>query len=207
MINVQHFQLFPTLVASYLDVLTDQEIIFLKNSCLQFNNADLEKSAAFTDEKSYSTHKANESSAAFNFLSKLQHNHIHGNNITDKIDKCIKDYTNTFGLPNVSIVQSWFNIQNRGSILKEHIHELSILSGVLYVNVDSKSSPIYFSNPLQSQLQNFKFSTQTEINLHKYWFQPKNGMLLIFPSWLSHGSNFEENNTDGRIAISFNTWY
>lgn len=207
MINVQHFQLFPTLVASYSDLLTDQEITFLKNSCLQFDNADLEKSAAFTDEKSYSTHKVNESSAAFNFLYKLQHNHIYCNNITDKIDKCIKDYTNTFGLPNIRIVQSWFNIQNKGSVLKEHIHELSVLSGVLYVNVDSKSSPIYFSNPLQSQLQNFKVSTQTEMNLHKYWFQPKNGMLLIFPSWLSHGSNFEENNTDGRIAISFNTWY
>ena len=34
---------------------------------------------------------------------------------------------------------------------------------------------------------------------------PKNGDLLIFPSWLRHGSNHETNQTDGRIVLSFNT--
>ena len=41
----------------------------------------------------------------------------------------------------------WFNVQGTQSVLKEHIHPNSILSGSLFVNIGKKASKLYFHNP------------------------------------------------------------
>jgi uncharacterized protein (TIGR02466 family) len=105
---------------------------------------------------------------------------------------------------NNKISNSWFNIQDKGSILKEHAHPNSILSGGLFINVGKKASKLYFQNP-----NPFVCYTDTKEPLNDYtyeWygFNPKKGDLIIFPSWLKHGSNQDKNFYRDRTVISFN---
>jgi uncharacterized protein (TIGR02466 family) len=103
------------------------------------------------------------------------------------------------------ISNSWFNVQNTGSTLQKHTHPGAIISGALYVNVDENSSPICFYNP--NPYLSFSEILPTECTDFTYeWFsfKPKLGSLLLFPSWLAHGSNGVQNNTQKRMVISFN---
>ena len=102
------------------------------------------------------------------------------------------------------ISHSWFNIQDKESVLKEHSHPSSILSGGLFINVGKKASKLYFHNP-----NPFVSYTETKEPLNNYsydWysFNPKKGDLIIFPSWLRHGSNGYKNLYSNRTVISFN---
>lgn len=116
----------------------------------------------------------------------------------------IKEYENQLGLYNSKLDNSWVNFQYEKSKLKKHTHPNSQVSGVLYLKVDDKSSPIYFYNPnpynvilkkKEHNINNFEFM----------YFYPKVGDLILFPSWLSHGSHEEESLSEERIALSFNT--
>jgi uncharacterized protein (TIGR02466 family) len=86
------------------------------------------------------------------------------------------------------------------------MHANSILSGSLYINVDNESSKLYFDNPNQF-IKYFEYNYQelTDYNFEYFYITPKVGDLVIFPSWLTHGSNGEQNNTENRTVISFNT--
>ena len=39
----------------------------------------------------------------------------------------------------------------------------------------------------------------------RLWKHPEAGTLVLFPSWLEHYT--EENNTENRVTVSFNTGY
>ena len=102
------------------------------------------------------------------------------------------------------IAVSWFNIQKPGSVLQEHAHPNAILAGVLYIEVDDKSSPIYFHNPnhyinwmLRTDRQNKHYGDYVS-------FQPKAGDLILFNGWLNHGSNLTANKSSKRTVLSFN---
>ena len=126
--------------------------------------------------------------------------------IEERLQEKLDVYTNRLGIGKVSILSSWFNIQDIGSILKLHMHTKSLLSAALYVNVDENSSPLFFYNP--NPLTHYSFSihkgNRPEFNMHHTQFKPKNGELYIFPSWLLHGSDDLENKTPDRTVISLN---
>jgi len=103
------------------------------------------------------------------------------------------------------IINSWFNIQDKESILKEHFHPNSIISGGIFINVDSKSSKLYFHNPNPFVYYTAKNSPANEYTHEWYSIAPKKGDLILFPSWLKHGSNQDKNFSSNRTVISFNT--
>jgi uncharacterized protein (TIGR02466 family) len=99
---------------------------------------------------------------------------------------------------------SWSNQQTIGSSLKKHCHPDSKVSGALYLNVDDNSSKIFFYHPNPYlEMEDFKFDT--EFNWKKYWFQPENCQLILFPSWLQHGSDESINETENRTVVSLNS--
>jgi hypothetical protein len=95
------------------------------------------------------------------------------------IQKNLNDYTQK----RMKIINSWFNVTYPGGILKKHKHEESILSGAFYVKVGKESTPLLFEH--------------TKIN-------PRNGLLVIFPSTMLHHT---EEETEERIVVSFNANY
>jgi len=101
------------------------------------------------------------------------------------------------------ITQSWINFTEKGQFHHEHLHANSLVSGVLYFDVDEKDvikfhkrvpATIFFQNC------NYNHLNSTEWNL-----AAKKGDLLLFPSSLLHSVPVKE--TDGfRVSLSFNTF-
>ena len=97
-------------------------------------------------------------------------------------------------LKNQRMAESWCTIQKENSTLKWHNHPNSVLSGILYLKVDWNSSKLVFQNPTSMQ------GEVTEI-------QPSPGMLLMWPSFLMHGSGNTINKSKERIILGFNTYW
>jgi uncharacterized protein (TIGR02466 family) len=125
--------------------------------------------------------------------------------IKNRLDEVLDSYTKDTGAQNVKLSNSWMNIQYKESQLLNHVHPFSVLSGALYIKVDSNSSTINFQNP-NPFVDFFDVTEFTKYNFRNMWLQAKMGDLIIFPSWMRHGSN-DVNKSDERIVLSFNTMY
>ena len=75
---------------------------------------------------------------------------------------------------------------------------------MLYLNTSKDSNNLIFKNPnpyskIDAPVKGTDFNfTINEIPVG-------NGRLVMFPSWLEHGSNYNINKTQGRTMISFNS--
>ena len=183
--DIIKFSLFPTLVLYFPGFISSEECdkIF-----------KLLKTKKLADHPSFikgkSTHRLN-----INILSELSLD----------LSKPLLEYSyqSSIKIDN-KITNSWFNIQDEGSILKEHVHASSILSGSLFINVGQNASKLYFHNP--NPFVSYTVRTEPPHHYTCDWhsFNPKKGGLIIFPGWLKHGSNQNENFYKNRTVISFN---
>ena len=189
--DIRKFSLFPTLVLYFPQFISSKECnkIFKLLKTKKFDN-HLDNHSSLVKGKS--THSAN---FRPDILSE----------ISIDMTKPLKEYSDQSKIKiENKIRNSWFNIQDKESILKEHVHSNSILSGGLYINIGEEASKLYFHNP-----NPFVYYTPTNEPLNDYtyeWqsFSPNKGDLIIFPSWLKHGSNQDKNFYKNRTVISFN---
>jgi uncharacterized protein (TIGR02466 family) len=108
---------------------------------------------------------------------------------------------------NAYIENMWVNINQKHDFNKLHDHPNCILSGVFYVSAPDNCGKIFFKNPnpLVKHYINRKFILEhNHLTSGDWWFQPQDGMILIFPSWLEHFVLPNESDSD-RISIAFNT--
>lgn len=125
--------------------------------------------------------------------------------ISNKIKICINQYVEVYGCNFVDISNTWVSYQYPNSKLKKHSHPGSTISGVLYLRADEESSPIYFYNPNPFASFTTINNMENPFTREHMKFTPKTGDLLLFPSWLMHGSDVEKNMSKERIILSFNT--
>jgi len=127
--------------------------------------------------------------------------------LKNKIEEQIVDCAKMIGYPtSLCITNSWYNVQKEGSQLVWHTHPNSLISGVIYLKTDRNSSKLYFSNP-NPILKTVSFVENNSDNFDSYSIVPEDGLMLMWPSWMLHGSHTDINNSEERIAISFNTFY
>lgn len=120
--------------------------------------------------------------------------------------KAVDVYCEKVGLgKNVKISMSWFNILQKGQSVNLHRHEVSILSAAYYVRSDKDSAGLNFRSPIDPYRMHEFFVQNTEYNVKNVEVPCEQGALYLFPSWLEHYTN--QNQTDKRITISFNTMY
>ena len=121
------------------------------------------------------------------------------------INKPLQEYSEQSRIKiNNKITNAWANIQDKGGILKEHVHANSILSGVIFIKYGEKASKLYFQNPNPFVCYTDKKEPLNDYAYDWYSLSPKTGDLIIFPSWLKHGSNQQTNLYSNRTVISFN---
>lgn len=107
------------------------------------------------------------------------------------------------------ITESWININPPTAYNTKHLHPRSLFSGVYYISVpEGDCGQIIFERePLMlSYLPSYIVDQWNDMTSGTASYTPKEGKLLIFPSWLLHW--VEPNNTSSdRISLSFNTNY
>lgn len=129
---------------------------------------------------------------------------------------CAQKVKDTWSIPcQMNDVSYWYNINNKWTFNREHIHNGAFLSGVIYLKVPNNSGRIVFTRStneydrmwhIQKELSLNNLSIDNpEINT-EHWFNPTPGLLLLFPGHVTHyvEQNKTEDLDDERISISFN---
>ena len=180
--------LFPTPVAKVFNFITPKEQLKLLERIKKISHIS---HGAFSG-KSASTHGGGTTPS--NFLSR---------EIKSRLHDAANEFTEYYGSKYVEMQNVWSNIQHAGSRLREHTHPDSIISGVLYLNVD-ETCKLYFHNPnpYMSWVDKRK---ATFYNYGYHWIPVENCQLVLFPSWLKHGKYTEINEMDDRMVVSFNS--
>ena len=104
----------------------------------------------------------------------------------------------------------WSNVHDSKSKHHIHQHPNSFLSGVIYLstpnNDENYPGNIFFVDPrIGNRTAHADYYEKTPYNEKAWCFTPKKGMMLLFPSWLEHGTDagkFSKN--QHRISLSFN---
>lgn len=101
----------------------------------------------------------------------------------------------------------WINISPKYASNDYHIHNESHYSGCLYIQCQEKSGEIKLNPNLSVNSDWMNFLTdryKDTYHIHpSSAFKPKEGMMLLFPSYLMHKVNNNLENNE-RISISFN---
>ena len=121
------------------------------------------------------------------------------------IQGAIDSYCDDAGLEPSLLSTSWFNVMEKGANVEKHRHEGSVVSGAYYPIVENGSAPIVFESPIRTPRMAEIHNKATDFTANNMEFEPKSGMLILFPSWLYHYSL--PNKTAKRITISFNTYH
>ena len=169
---------FPTLIMQFTDVLSSNELndIF-----------DILKTKDTSEDGTLIN-------GTSNFNVSLKESILEELSILDIIQEKVDEYCREIKFKKLNITNSWFSIQDIGGLLLDHVHCGSIISGVFYINAGELSSPLVFENP--NPLSSFNFSDPSILTGHSNYtnqvmrFTPNTGDLLLFPSWLKHGSEY-----------------
>jgi len=185
-------QLFPTVIKKCDNFLNKKECEYVIEKLKKIPSKNHN---ALTLNKSTSSH-SNFSNVHINLK----------NEFNNKLSLIVNKYAEEYGYEKLIIANSWHNIQYKNSFLSTHCHPNSVISGVLYLKVDSLSSKLFFYNP-NPHVQFSNYIQRNKFNFKDESFEVKNGCLIMFPSWLQHGSGYQENKSEERISFSFNTKY
>jgi len=107
------------------------------------------------------------------------------------------------------VTQSWVNHTEEGGYHHRHSHPNSILSGVLYLNIDKNSDNITFFRE-QSRPDTLLDFIPEEYNLYNSSAWTVSGLnvgdIVIFPSILEHEVEIREGSGTPRISLAFNSF-
>ena len=122
---------------------------------------------------------------------------------------CIRD--RDYGVqPKLGLGNMWANINPTYSYNKTHTHPNSLWSGVYYIKVPKNSGKLFLEDPRPGP--NTHMPRRIEGIPEALWrvcaYEPAEGRMIFFPSWLPHGVDINLNTDKGeknwRISVSFN---
>lgn len=119
-----------------------------------------------------------------------------------EITSVAKKVGDLWGIDGITLNNFWFNVNNKKDFNYPHVHTASIFSAVYYVKCDPNSGRIIFNRPDDS-FHYIPPSAENSYRWTEYYFEPKENMLVVFPSYVEHyvepsNSEFE------RISIAVN---
>ena len=124
------------------------------------------------------------------------------NFLKESVDKFTTNVLNT--KQRLVITQCWANRNPKGSQHHEHVHPNSIISGVMYFQINEKLPPISFTKDRQDGMK-LNVEKYNHMNSETFMLPCKPGELILFPSSLRHSVPTNHGEED-RISVSFNTF-
>ena len=104
----------------------------------------------------------------------------------------------------VKITGMWSVINRAGAANARHIHPNAFLSAAYYVKAPENCGDIMFHDPRSAAVyRRPKISNDNILNTSEISITPKDGLLVLFPSFLNHSVKPNESDKD-RVVISFN---
>ncbi len=125
--------------------------------------------------------------------------------LCNDIQNHIRKYSTLLGTFPIHLANNWFNIMSPGGVVHPHRHEGSVVSGAYYIRAPEGSSSLHFSSPLKPLRMNEVTQNPNPLNLAEESIPVKEDLMILFPSWLEHFT--DKNNNAERTVISFNTDY
>ena len=157
----------------------------------------------FLEKQEWVNHIGNTGCVATDLL-----NHKEFSNLRLFVEDSLKDYLKLTISPmdenEVYITQSWASISTPGQFHHGHVHQNSLISGVLYLSAEEGKDSIVFTSEKKYQRIQLQAKEATAYNSAQL-VHVKTGDLLIFPSELEHRVEPTTSNSD-RISVSFNTF-
>tara|TARA_Y200000002_G_scaffold201863_1_gene166556 strand:- start:89 stop:691 length:603 start_codon:yes stop_codon:yes gene_type:complete len=124
--------------------------------------------------------------------------------ILPAIEQVITDMNWEKQKQSVNINNMWAIINTGGSANLRHQHGNSTISGAYYVRAPENSGDIVFYDPRPAPVYTYpKALNPNLLNAQVNGISPKEGALVLFPSYLDHSVN-ENLSNEERIVISFN---
>ena len=110
----------------------------------------------------------------------------------------------------LTMTTMWSNVQMNQARHHVHQHPNSFYSGVIYLEIPERENIdpgwLFFVDPRPAKnMWQADYKKPNQLSDRSYGFKPKTGTLLLFPSWLEHGTEVcVLNNNERRISLSFN---
>ena len=124
--------------------------------------------------------------------------------ILPAIEQVITDMNWEKQKQSININNMWAIINTGGSANLRHQHGNSTISGAYYVRAPKNSGDIVFYDPRPAPVYTYpKALNPNLLNAQVNGISPKEGALVLFPSYLDHSVN-ENLSSEERIVISFN---
>ena len=126
------------------------------------------------------------------------------NNISKILNNCLTDMGWDLEKNKLKITGMWSVINRAGNANARHIHPNSFLSAAYYVKAPKNCGDIMFHDPRSAAVyRKPKISNDNVLNTTEILITPKEGLLVLFPSFLNHSVKPNESGKD-RVVISFN---
>jgi hypothetical protein len=129
--------------------------------------------------------------------------HFSVKRLRTRIESLIKDMALDLQMAPIQLTNSWFNIMGKGQRVKPHRHEVSVISGALYVEAAEGSVGLSFHSPIAQCRMAELILGDNPLTENFHTVECKEGQLILFPSWLEHST--EVNESERRVVVSFNT--
>ena len=122
------------------------------------------------------------------------------------IDSCIKKTINTIQMEDIdydiTYNESWYHVTKSNGMHEPHIHPSCSWCGIYYLKSgNDDSGHTVFENPVKPTYidrGNLFLNNMSTVRI-----RPKDGMLVLFPSYLSHYQALYKG-TEDRIVVAFN---
>ena len=119
-------------------------------------------------------------------------------NLNHWIQARVNDYTKFYGFPKkCKPVESWFHCYKRNNNNPVHVH-LGRTISIIY-----SPTPVDMRNPFNITANDAKEDLKNHFTCSECFYKPLEGMLLIFRSYVHHGTELKMNNFKDRILISW----
>ena len=126
------------------------------------------------------------------------------NSISESLNKTFTDMGWDLEKNKVKITSMWSIINKKDASNTRHIHSNNYISAAYYVKASENSGDIIFYDPVDERIiRNPKIKDPNKLNSNVFSIEPKEGLLVLFPSYLHHSVDMNTINEE-RIVISFN---